>query len=72
MMRFAIQLTLGYVLVDLIFVIGQWEVVGGWAYLVHHLIFPLTYGVGLYVLTPPFGLYCMLVLQVRGMACVFL
>lgn len=43
---------------------------------IHHIIFPLTYGNGLYTISPPFGLYSMAVLQVRGacalgFACLF-
>ena len=43
----------------------KWESVGGYAMLFHHMIFPFSYGIGLYYLKPAFGLYCMLVLQVR-------
>jgi hypothetical protein len=45
-------------------VLVKWETIGGWAMLIHHIIFPFSYGLGLYYLKPAFGMYCMLVLQV--------
>ncbi len=44
----------------------DWKDVGEWLMLIHHVVFPLTYGVSLYALDPPFGTYIMSVFQVRA------
>lgn len=41
----------------------HWSAIGTTAMLLHHLIFPLSYGNGLYGSNPPFGMFTMLVLQ---------
>jgi hypothetical protein len=43
----------------------DWKVKGSLMMLIHHIIFPLSYGTGLYLIQPAYGMYVMAVLQVR-------
>ena len=52
--------------------IKDWKTRGSLMMLVHHLLFPLSYGVSLYGTTPPFGLYVMCVLQLSECTTPFL
>lgn len=70
--RFFLQLTLGYILLDTFFLLKDWKDVGEWLMLIHHVVFPLTYGVSLYALDPPFGTYIMSVFQLAEVTTPFL
>ncbi len=48
-------------------ILQYWDAIGSPAILIHHLIFPVSYGIGLYVLRPKFGMFVMLVLQVQSL-----
>jgi len=72
MQRFAVQFTLAYVAVDSVFLFLKWDAIGSASMVFHHLIFPLSYGVGLYALEPAFGMFCMLVLQLCEVSTPFL
>ncbi len=50
----------------------DWKTRGSAMMVVHHLLFPLSYGVGLYVLNPPFGVYGMAVFQLCEVTTPFL
>ena len=45
--------------------VKDWKLVGDKMMLVHHIVFPLTYGLSLYFVQPTFGTYTMSVFQVR-------
>jgi hypothetical protein len=48
----------------------DWKVKGSLMMLIHHIIFPVSYGTGLYVIQPAYGMYVMAVLQVcRALSC---
>jgi hypothetical protein len=74
--EFVVQLTLAFILVDTVFVLFKWNSIGGVDVLIHHLIFPLSYGLGLYATADaagrPFGVFLMLVFQLGEISTPFL